>query len=64
MTQTSDWGTAPKDGSVINVQFPDGETVTKTKWNVQTCQWEVPRRGKWSSMRDVHGIRDPVVWWP
>ena len=64
MTRTDEWGTAPKDGSVINVKFPDGKTVTKARWNIQSGLWEVPRRGKWSIMREVHGARDPVVWWP
>ena len=64
MTHTEEWEFAPKNGSVINAQFPDGKTVTKTKWNALTQQWEVPRRGKWSNMRDVHGAREPVVWWP
>jgi hypothetical protein len=63
MTETNDWNTAPKDGSEINVQFPDG-TQAKAKWNAQTDQWEVPRRGKWASMQDVHGVRSPIVWWP
>jgi hypothetical protein len=60
MTETNDWNTAPKDGSEINVRFPDG-TLAKAKWNAKTDQWDVPRRGKWASMRDVHGGRVPVV---
>jgi hypothetical protein len=63
MTETNDWNTAPKDGSEINVQFPDG-TRAKAKWDAQTDQWDVPRRGKWASMRDVRGGRTPIVWWP
>ncbi len=63
-TETNDWSTASKDGSVINVRFPDGRTITKAKWNPKADRWEVPRRGKWASMRDVHGVREPDVWWP
>ena len=38
MTDTNDWNTAPKDGSEINFQFPDG-TQARAKWNAQTDQW-------------------------
>jgi hypothetical protein len=61
---TDDWRTAPKDGSTIKVRFPDGRTVTRARWNTEGKQWEVPHRGKWTRMRDVHGVNDPVVWWP
>jgi hypothetical protein len=63
MAQTSDWRTAPKDGSVIKVKFPDGKTVTEARWDAQTQQWQTPRRGKWAGMQDVHGRREPDVWW-
>jgi hypothetical protein len=64
MTETNDWNTAPKDGSEINVQFPDG-TRAKAKWNAQTGQWEVLRNsGKWVSMQYEHGRTAPIVWWP
>jgi hypothetical protein len=68
MTETNnDWGAAPKNGSEINVQFPDG-TKARAKWNAaaQTGgQWEVLRHtGEWVSMRYDHGIHDPDVWWP
>ena len=61
--EMNDWSTAPRDGSLIYVRFPDGETVTKARWNVGAGQWEAPRRGKWTNMRDAHGARAPVVWW-
>jgi len=60
--ETDDWNTAPRDGTVINVRFPDG-TTTEARWNAQAGQWEAPRRGKWANMRDVHGVREPTVWW-
>lgn len=65
MTTTRDWATAPKDGSIVNVQFPDG-TKAKAKWNAVSSggQWEVLRSsGKWVQMRFDHGINDPIVWW-
>lgn len=63
MNETNEWHSAPRDGTVINVKFPDGTIVTEATWNAQTGQWETPRRGKWASMRDVHGTREPTVWW-
>ena len=64
MTETNDWGTAPKDGSEINVQFSDGPKA-RARWNAQTGQWEVLRdSGKRVSIRYAHGIHDPDVWWP
>ena len=64
MTETNDWITKPppKNGSEINVQFPDG-TKAKAKWNAQASQWEVPYEGKWRNMRYAHGAHDPCVWW-
>jgi hypothetical protein len=56
-----EWDTAPKDGSIINVQFPD-RTWTKARWNKDTGHWEVPQRDKWVPMRVVR-IREPVAWW-
>jgi hypothetical protein len=61
--EKDEWSTAPQDGTVINVRFPDGKTVTEARWNTQARQWEVPHRGKWSNMRDIHGAREPTVWW-
>ena len=31
--------TAPKDGTVITVQFPDGK-ANKARWNTTTREWE------------------------
>ena len=62
MPELNDWTTAPKDGSTVTVKFPDGETETVARWNAQTDQWEVPRRGKWAKMGDVHGANLPKFW--
>ena len=57
------WATAPKDGSVINVMFPDG-TRAKARWNASSGKWEVLRQnGRLKSMKFDHP-RDPVCWWP
>jgi hypothetical protein len=64
MTQTNDdWSTAPKDGSVINIEFRGG-TRAKAKWNAQTARWEVLRHsGKWVNIKFEHGTDHPLVWW-
>jgi hypothetical protein len=42
--------TAPKDGSVFNVQFSGGE-ATKARWNSQAAEFEVLREtGEWVKM--------------
>ena len=63
MAETNEWSTAPKDGSEINIQFPDG-TKARAKWDSESGQWKVPSGGKWLNMEYVHGNSDPVVWWP
>ena len=61
MTETNDWKTALKDGSEINVRFPDG-TRAKAKWNARTARWEVLRKsGEWVSIEYEHGGRGPDV---
>ena len=60
---TDEWKTAPKDESVINVQFPNGQTA-KARWSRDAGHWEMRKMGKWMPMRDVGGACDPVVWWP
>jgi hypothetical protein len=64
MTKTNDdWSTAPKDGSEINAQFPDG-TKARVRWNAQAGRWEVLRKsGEWVSMQYEHGSREPDAWW-
>lgn len=59
---TEPWDTAPRDGSRIMVQFPDG-TPAEARWNAETSEWQVWRPGKWVSMRYEHGSREPLVWW-
>jgi hypothetical protein len=62
LPHTDGWPTAPKDGSTIKVQFPDG-TKTDARYCTENHEWQTPRRGKWATMKDVHGLRVPVVWW-
>ena len=47
-----DWATAPKDGSVSNVQFSDG-TEARARWSSEGIpQWEVLRAsGEWVAWR-------------
>ncbi len=64
MPETSDWSTAPKDGTVIDVKFEDG-TETEARFSTLTRQWEViygPRK-EWRRMEYVHKS-PPICWWP
>jgi hypothetical protein len=64
MSETREWSTAPKDGSEINVQFPDG-TKARARWNEIDSEWQVRQRdGEWKRMAYLHGGSDPRVWWP
>ena len=43
MTETNEWSTAPKDGSEINIQFPDG-TKARARWNAENGgEWQAQR---------------------
>jgi hypothetical protein len=59
----TDWQRAPRDGSVINVEFPDGE-VTCARFDVFQKQWQVPcPNGKLVMMQQAR--KDlPMDWWP
>ena len=59
-----DWATVPKDGSVINVQFPDG-TQAKARWSIEgSGRWEVySKHRKWIGMAYQHGRNVPIHWW-
>ena len=55
--------TAPKDGSVFNVQFSGGE-ATKARWNSQAAEFEVLREtGEWVKMTYDRGKAKPRFWW-
>ena len=59
--EMKEWHTAPRDGSEINVQFPDG-TTAKARW--LAGHWEVLREdGQWRDMTYVYGPREPEFWW-
>ena len=54
---------APKDGSVISVQFRDG-TTNKAKWNRAAGQWEaLDSIDRWRLMRFLHGTGSFQRWW-
>src|ERR1051325_5386449 len=43
VTETNEWSTAPKDGSEINIQFPDG-TKARARWNAENGgEWQAQR---------------------
>jgi hypothetical protein len=60
-----DWATAPKDGSVVNVQFPAG-TQARVRWSSKgSGRWEAysKKSRKWIGMEYQHGRNDPSRWW-
>jgi hypothetical protein len=59
----TDWQRAPKDGSVINIEFPDGE-VTRARYDVFQKQWAVPNHD--GSLAWMGNVRNdlPLDWWP
>jgi hypothetical protein len=58
-----DPNSAPKDGSIINVQFRDGMT-NKARWNRGTGQWEaLDSIDRWRLMRFLHGGDSFERWW-
>ncbi len=59
----ADWQRAPKDGSLINVEFPDGE-VTQARWDVIQQNWTMARSD--GSLVMMHHERQdlPQDWWP
>jgi hypothetical protein len=62
MIETQGWRTAPKDGTVIRVQFPDGTEADARC--AQRAQWETRRQdGTWVAMQYEHGSSEPCVWW-
>ena len=56
------WHRAPKDGSVINVEFEDGE-IAQVRWDVSANLWQLPRPG---GMVPLHQTLrgTPRDWWP
>ena len=61
------WDAAPKDGSAISIEFPNG-TPALARWNANTGpapQWEVrDSAGCWRGMKYWHGTSTPTHWWP
>lgn len=56
--------TAPKDGTVITVQLPDGK-ANKARWNTTTREWEAldSRDNQWRRMGFLLGSNNFVSWW-
>jgi len=59
----TDWQRAPKDGSLINIEFPNGE-VTRARYDVFQKQWALPRQD--GSLVCMQTVRNdlPLDWWP
>ena len=58
------WTTAPADGSLIGIRFPDGTEALASFDNAGRA-WDVLRRnGAWVRMASDHGTAQPIEWWP
>ena len=59
----AEWQRAPKDGSVIFVEFASGE-IAKAQFDLKRNEWQLPRPdGKGVMMHQVR-LDDPQDWWP
>jgi hypothetical protein len=62
------WNDAPKNGSAINIEIPDGKAGAIARWNASArpvARWEVPdSTGQWYGMESRHGSSTPRCWWP
>jgi hypothetical protein len=60
---TTDWHRAPLDGSVINVEFANGE-ITQMQWDLDQERWELPHpdRKVFATHYARHDV--PQDWWP
>jgi hypothetical protein len=54
---------APLDGSVINVEFSNGE-ITQVQWDLDQQQWKLPHPD--GNVFATHDARHevPEDWWP
>ena len=59
----ADWQRAPRDGSLICVEFPDGE-IRQARWDAITRQWQLPHPD--GNLVPMHYERNdiPQDWWP
>jgi hypothetical protein len=57
------WQRAPKDGSLISIEFSDGEVV-QACWDLNQNYWLLPRPG--GDVVVLHQVRHdlPQDWWP
>jgi hypothetical protein len=60
MSERQDWATAPKDRSIIMVEFRDGG-IYKATGRVWEAAFLFSQR--WGNMAYVGGAAEPVNWW-
>ena len=59
----AEWQRAPRDGSLINVEFLNGE-IRQARWDAATRRWQLPRSdGSLVTMDHEPGC-PPLDWWP
>ena len=59
----ADWERAPKDGTLINVEFSGGEVV-QVRWDARQMHWQVPQRNGDPIMLREERQNPPQDWWP
>jgi len=59
----ADWQRAPKDGSLINVEFQGGD-VTQAWWDTGHMQWQMPLPDGHVVAMDRERRDPPQDWWP
>ena len=60
---TTDWQRAPKDGSVIGVEFPDG-VIAHARWDAKQRHWRMPTADGAFVAMDQQRKDTPLDWWP
>jgi len=59
----ADWERAPKDGSLINVEFSGGEVV-QMRWDTRRMRWQMPQPDGDMIMLREERQEPPQDWWP
>jgi hypothetical protein len=59
----TNWERAPKDGSLINVEF-SGDEVIQARWDLDREYWKVPRSDGDIIMLHGESYEPPSDWWP
>jgi hypothetical protein len=59
----ADWERAPRDGSLINIEFSGGEVV-QARWDLRRMGWQVPQPNGEPILLREERQNPPQDWWP